>query len=409
MKILHTSDWHLGKTLEGYSRIEEQKLFINELEQICNNEKIDLIIIAGDIYDTINPSSEAEKLFYYSVKLLSNGGKRPIIIISGNHDSPNRIVSSKPLADEFGIILIGTPKSIIKKGNYKYFSITDSKEGFFEIEMNNEKLAVIYMPYPNEKNLNEIISEDIDENKFQKSYSEKIKDIFNKLSVNFKKETINIIVGHFYITGGNTSNSERNIQLGGSYAVESTVFPNNTQYAAMGHLHRPQRIKNDSVNIYYSGSPIEYSKSEINYPKCVYVLDIDNENLDIKKVELTKYKPIEVWKCENVEQAFDKCIENKDKNCWVYIEIKTDKQLMQSDLKKLRELKNDIIEIEIIYNNDTAANEYINTYEEINIKEQFELFYESEKEIKPSDEIIDLFLSIANNMYGDDEIETGNA
>lgn len=405
MRLLHTSDWHLGKSLEGYSRIEEQKMFIDEIENICNDENIDLIIIAGDIYDTVNPSAEAEKLFYSAVKRLSNEGRRPIIVIAGNHDSPSRLTTSKPLAEEFGIILLGTPKSIADKGKYKFFSIEDSGEGYIELKLGPENIVILTMPYPSEKSLNEIICDSLDEKEFQKSYSDKIKEIFSNLKDKFRENTINAITGHFYITGGQSSSSERNIQLGGSYAVNYDVFPENVQYIAMGHLHRPQKIARHK-NGYYSGSPIEYSKSEAGNEKCVFIADLKpNEECKLKKVKLTNYKPIEIWKCSSIEMALNKCRENENKNCWVFLEIDSDKIISQSEIKELHSIKSDIVEIEVNIQNKLENKNDID-FEEKTIEELFREFYTYENNIEPTKEIVELFLKIANDIYGDDDIET---
>ena len=105
MKISHTADWHLGKNLEGHSRLPEQVLFAEDFIRICQEEKPDLILIAGDIYDSYNPSAAAEKLFYETLKKLSRGGQCVTVIISGNHDNPDRLMASGPLARDHGIIM----------------------------------------------------------------------------------------------------------------------------------------------------------------------------------------------------------------------------------------------------------------------------------------------------------------
>ena len=142
MKILHTSDWHLGKYLEGQSRLEEQEKFIGDFIEIVEENDIDLIIIAGDIYDTSNPPAKAEKLFYESVKTLSNEGERIVLIIAGNHDNPERLGSSKPLATEQGIILLGKPKDTIEVGKIGQHEIVDSGEGFLELKIRDENAVV---------------------------------------------------------------------------------------------------------------------------------------------------------------------------------------------------------------------------------------------------------------------------
>ena len=142
MRILHTGDWHLGKNLEGASRMDEQELFLNE------KNKVDLVIIAGDVYDNSNPPARAEKMFYDTLKKLSKNGERLILVIAGNHDNPERLVAAGPLAMEHGIIMSGTPKTVIQCGEYGQHKVINSGEGFIEVEINNEKAVILTVSYP---------------------------------------------------------------------------------------------------------------------------------------------------------------------------------------------------------------------------------------------------------------------
>ena len=126
MKIIHTADWHLGKNLEGHSRLPEQELFLKDFVRICEREQADLILIAGDIYDNYNPPAMAEQLFYDTLKQLSRDGACMTVIISGNHDNPERLTASGPLAQEHGIVMAGTPNTVIPAGQYGKNRITGS-------------------------------------------------------------------------------------------------------------------------------------------------------------------------------------------------------------------------------------------------------------------------------------------
>ena len=156
MKILHTSDWHLGKKLDGFSRLPEQELVMNEICEIANAQQIDAVIIAGDIFDTYNPPIEALELFYKTVKQLSKNATVPIIAIAGNHDSPDRIEAPDPLAKENGIFLIGYPNSKLKELVLETgLKITKTDEGFIEFSLPNNKtpLRILTTPYANEQRL----------------------------------------------------------------------------------------------------------------------------------------------------------------------------------------------------------------------------------------------------------------
>ncbi|KYH34200.1 nuclease SbcCD subunit D [Clostridium tepidiprofundi DSM 19306] len=403
MKILHTADWHLGKNLEGESRMEEQEAFLEDFVSIVEENSIDMVIIAGDIYDSSNPPARAERMFYKALKQISNNGKRIVLIIAGNHDNPDRLVAASPLAYEQGILFLSKPKSCIEIGECGIHRVVDAGEGYLEVDINGEKAVIITMPYPSEKRLNEVIYDSIEDDDRQKAYSEKLGELFTRLSEKFRDDTINIAVSHLFVIGGEESSSERNIQLGGSLAVKSSDLPLKAQYIALGHLHRPQEIKNKGTRIVYSGSPLQYSKSEIGYSKCCYIVDIKaGHEPEISKIFFKNYKPIEVWKCENVEQAIEKCKQNSDKNMWVYIEIKTDKYITQEEMKIMKRLKKDILEIKpIITGNDDEYEEYYDIKEK-SMSELFREFYKKQREVEPSEELMDLFLNIIKEEGGEE-------
>ncbi|MDT8718582.1 exonuclease SbcCD subunit D [Clostridium sp. 19966] len=398
MRILHTADWHLGKYLDGIknSRLDEQEKFIDELIDIVEEKNIQLVIIAGDIYDNSNPPARAERLFYKTLKRLSAGGERTILIIAGNHDNPERLAASNPLALEQGIIILGTPKATISPGSYGSIQVAASIEGALELKIGEERVAIVTLPYPSEKRLNEIFIDKSSDEERQSTYSDRIKQVFSELSGCYREDTINIAISHIYVVGGESSDSERQIELGGSLAVRPEALPEKAQYIALGHLHRPQRVKGISTKAYYSGSPIQYSKSEIGYSKCVYLIDVKaGEEANVEEIYLKNYKPIEIWKCKGVEEALEKCKANSDKDSWVYIEIETEEYISQEYIKQMNEYKKDIVEIlPKIVGQETEEEEEINISEK-SILELFKDFYLSQRGVEPKEDILKLFSEIA--------------
>ena len=219
MRILHTSDWHLGRSLEHISRIGEQRDFIDCLVNIADEEDVDLVLIAGDIYDTYNPSAAAEELFYEAMDRLGGKDGRAVIVIAGNHDNPERLCAASPLAYKNGIILLGYPGS--DAGEYEMkaegISIVDSGPGWLELSLSRceHNAVIITMPYPSEARLEELLSEEADEAELQNAYSAKIGSIFSRLSGKFRDDTVNLITAHLFLMGGSTSDSERTLQVGG--------------------------------------------------------------------------------------------------------------------------------------------------------------------------------------------------
>lgn len=396
MRILHTGDWHLGKHLEGVSRLEEQTAFLEDFIQLVEKETIDLILIAGDVYDAFNPPSQAETLFYSTLKRLSDHGKRMIVVIPGNHDNPSRLSAAGPLAKEHGIVMVNSLTQIIETGIYGTNTIISSGEGFIEVEINKEKAVLITLPYPSEKRLEEVflVSEDDQDNLM--AYQDKIKALFDKLSKNFREDTLNIVMSHLFANGAEETGSERSIQLGGSYIIDSSCFPKNADYVALGHIHKPMIIKNTNGKVRYSGSPLHYNKKEIPYKKGCYLFD--SHSKDISFIPFKVYKPIEIHHFESLQAAFD--FFEKPRHAYIYMTIKTEEYIKEHDIKKLKRLQSDLLEITPIFSDQVLENKGNITEEPI--EEIFNAFYFKERGIGPSDEIKDIFNAIIGGLHETD-------
>lgn len=404
MRILHTGDWHLGKNLEDASRMHEQELFLNDFVDIVEKNKVDLVIIAGDVYDNSNPPARAEKMFYDTLKKLSKNGERLILVIAGNHDNPERLVAAGPLAMEHGIIMSGTPKTVIQCGEYGQHKVINSGEGFIEVEINNEKAVILTVSYPSEKRLNEVLYGEMDSDEDRvKTYGERIKSLFDSLEKNYRSDTINLVVSHLFAMGSEEGGSERSIQLGGSYIVNGSCFPKEAQYIALGHVHKPQIVPGTNKKARYSGSPLHYNKKEINIKKKCFIIDVKaNEECVVNEIELKVYKPIEIWKCESISDAIDKCEENKDRNCWVYLEVKCDRYIREDEIKKMKGIKKDILEIIPKLQSDEEDESAV-TIQEKSFEEIFREFYKKERNIEADDEVVNLLLKLVSEEGDEDE------
>ncbi len=403
MKILHTSDWHLGKTLENINRIDEQRQFIDELCEIADNEGIDLVLVAGDVFDTYNPSSAAEELFYDAVDRLNAKGKRAVVVVAGNHDSPDRLCAASPLAYKNGIILLGYPGS--DAAVYSNSSIIQQAgPGWLEIKLDTTEhsAVIIALPYPSESRLEQLISEDSREDKLQQAYSDKISELLHSLSGNFREDTVNLIVSHLYLRDGKTSDSER--QLGGALVVDPSRLPGNAHFIALGHLHRPQRIKNAPSPTYYSGSPIAYSFSETDYSKVVYIVDaIPGKESQVKEVFLSSGRPLKQWKAKNgIEEALRWCQEGKDPNAWIDLEIHTDRVLTMEEQKKLRELNPGIINIRPVVADEKESVISFESREGKRIEELFKDYYRYKTGMEAAEEMLETFIEVVNGGIEED-------
>lgn len=404
MRLIHTADWHLGKHIEGHSRLEEQELFLEDFVRIVTEKEADIVLIAGDIYDSSNPPAKAEQLFYDALKRISDGGRRLTIVIAGNHDNPERLISATPLAMEHGIIMAGTPKMVIPKGRYGNWNVYESGEGYMKIERESERAVVLTIPFPSEKRLEEVLYAEMESEEVQvESYNERLRCLFDRLAAQFEEETVNIIVSHLFVMGSVEEGSERSIQLGGSYLAAPDIFPKSADYVALGHIHKPQVIAGHS-NIRYCGSPIEYRKGEERYQKQVLCVEIKKgTSIVIEPIALKQYKPIEVWRCKNIPEAIETCEKNQDRNCWVYLEIHTDRAILEDEIKKMKQTKRDILEIHpILWENEREEVEV--SWKERPFQEVFAEFYRRERGVEMSAETQEILLELCKEE-GTDETD----
>ncbi|MED1124329.1 exonuclease subunit SbcD [Bacillus atrophaeus] len=390
MRILHTADWHLGKTLEGRSRLNEQAEFLEELNRIVKEEKIDAVVMAGDAFDTVNPPALAEQLFYESLSALSDRGKRPVVVIAGNHDNPDRLSAASPLTTEHGIHLIGYPKT---------------EPVHIEVPSADELLAVAALAYPSEARLNEVLSDTFEEKLLRDHYDIKIRQAFEHMSRQCQKGAVKIAASHLYVAGGNQTDSERPIEVGGAYTVAAESLPADAAYVALGHLHRPQTIKRAKTLARYSGSPLAYSFSEAGYAKSVTVVEAGPAGkASWKEIFLSSGKPLVRWKAANgLSEVYSWLEEGRDTNAWIDLEIRVTDQLSLEEIHRLRKSHPGFIHIRPIFEEKDMAAEPIEI-EHASIEDRFKKFYEKQTGgAVPDEEMVKLFLELASGA--DDEEE----
>lgn len=404
MRILHTADWHIGKLLEGKSRLEEQRIVLEQFVTIADTTDADVICIAGDVFDNGHPSAKAEMLLYHILKELSKQGQRLVILIAGNHDQPSRLEAIAPLAKEHGIIIYGTPRTKISSGRYGNFEIESLDEGVFSFSCKGEKAIFACVPYVSEKTLNEVLyqEEDSDE-KRAADYAEKIRALFQKRAFWYEKDTINVLISHVFTLGCKKDGSEQGLMLGNSYLLPPEVFPEKAQYVALGHVHRPQKVIGSHGRIRYSGSPLPYRLQETVIAKqCSLVTLHPHKDVVVQEFYFDNPKPIEKWICKNYEEALKKCEENRDRSCYVYLQIYTDTYIREEQLKELKSYKEDILEVIPIFP-ETEQKRTETIFTEKTFQELFLDYYQEKKGVLPEDEILETLQEI---LKKEDENET---
>lgn len=290
MNILHTSDWHIGKRLMDRERLPEQIAALDEIVRICDERDVDLVLVAGDVFDTYMPSADAEEVFFRAVKRIA-GEKRAVVIVSGNHDDGVRLAASAPLAAEEGIYLFGGGYDAVPVGGDRAVKAVASGEGYVVIaNARGEQVYINALPYPNEARLKE--------EKTDESYADKLRRWIARGEAGFSGNMPHILLSHLFVAGGKVSESERDIDLGGARAVPVSLF-SAFDYVALGHLHKPQKL---GENVRYSGSLLQYSFDEFE-KKQVILLHTQEKSLEIEEIPLLSGRKLVRLEEENVERA----------------------------------------------------------------------------------------------------------
>ena len=395
MRLLHTADWHLGKLLEGKSRLEEQRHVLGQFVSFAKEAQADVVCIAGDIFDNGHPSAAAESLFYDTLKKLSNHGTRLVLVIAGNHDQPSRLEAISPLVQEHGILIYGTPKTKLPSGKYGKFAVQSLEEGVFSAEIHGEKAVFVCVPYPSEKSLNEVLYQEEDaEEKKAADYSEKVKALFRKKAVWYEKDSVNVLVSHVFTLGCVKDGSEQGMMLGNSYLLPLEVFPKEAQYVALGHVHRPQKAVGSQGRIRYSGSPLPYRLQEAVIAKQCFLVELHpREEPKVQEYYFDNPKPIEKWVCKDYEEALRLCKEHQDRPCYVYLQIHTDTYIREEQLKELKTYKEDILEVIPLFSSQETE-DVRETFLEKSFEELFSSYYKEKKGVEPEQEVVELLLGL---------------
>ena len=401
MRILHTADWHLGKRLENCSRLPEQEEVLDEICDIAEQQQVDAVLIAGDLFDTFNPAIEAIELFYKTVKRLANNGQRAVIAIAGNHDSPERIEAPDPLARECGIIFAGFPNSVVKPFSIKNgIEITRSDAGFLELNLplSDFPLRLLLTPYASELRLKSFLGT-VDPDTALRTL---LQQHWQQLATTYcDDQGVNMMIAHLYLMkkdapAPDEPEEEKPIlHLGGAQAVYSENIPSQMQYAALGHLHRKQIIDLVPCPVIYSSSPLAYSFSEANQQKYVILIEASPARpVSYIEVPLQKGKRLLRFHTESMEEAVEWLSNHQD--ALVELTMVTDDFLTAEQRKQLNAAHPAIINIiPELKHKDSLDSETTATPDiSKNINELFIEYFKQQKGQFPNESILNLFKEV---------------
>lgn len=396
LKILHTADWHLGKRLDSFSRMEEQLHVLSEICDLADREDVDMVVVAGDLFDAFNPPVEAVELFYKTLKRLAKNGARPVIAIAGNHDSPDRVDASDPLAKACGIVLIGHPNAVVTPFKLEGgFEITKSDTGFIELQLPkfNFPVRVLHTPYVNEVRLKQFLG--IEDK--GTALHETLKETWaSSADAYCDEQGVNILVSHLFMMQRNGDvleepDGEKTIRVGNADVIYSDAIPPQIQYTALGHLHRYHQIGKEEQPVVYSGSPLCYSFSEAGQEKYVTVVEVAPN-------EVTRYTTVPLQSgrtlCRKTFDDVEEAILWLKQNPYTLLELTlvSDTFLATDDLKNIRNAHDGIVYIiPKIRLDGTAATDVASVNLDQDMHSLFVDYFKYKHQQEPNEELLDLF------------------
>jgi exonuclease SbcD len=276
LKILHTSDWHVGKVLKGRDRHDEHLAVLGSIVAAAREQDVDVVLVAGDLFETAAPSPRAQGLVMRTLLALRAGG-RQVVAIGGNHDNQHLLDAVyRPVLGELGVHLLGTPKAPGSGGTIRLRT------------RGGEELRVAALPFLSHRHAvraAEVLLHETAE--YTLDYSRRVADIVRLLTAEFTADSVNVVLAHLTMLGGRRGGGERDVQTALGYELSASLLPPTAHYAALGHLHRQQEIAGPCP-AFYSGSPLAIDfGEEANDPAALIVTAAPDVRADARSIPIS--------------------------------------------------------------------------------------------------------------------------
>ena len=394
MRILHTADWHIGCKSDDLSRLEEQTQICNQIVQIADDKNVDMVIVAGDVYDLFIPSAEAEKLVFDTFVKLSNNGNRAVVAIAGNHDEPRRFTNANVFSKNFNIYFVGDLKKVeICKLKDKNITPTESGPGYIKFKTKaGEKVVVGTLPYPSYYRFNEIkqAGENFDV-RFKKWLEPCVKE--------FSKDTINILVSHLLSYPIDCTPEDFSAYESVGRIIDFVDRKNlitNADYTALGHIHQDIAV-DKKHHIQYSSAPInKFFNDNFVYNNSVKIVDL-KAGKGVTKIESVKIntKTLFTQNVSSFEEAKNFLAVNSEK--LIKLNFVDMDFVDPNKIKSLRREFKNLVTVCVIPKTSDVTYSNI-TKKDLSTKEIFERFIELKTGNTPDKELTALFLELMGEV-----------
>ena len=366
MRFLHTADWHLGRIFYGqYLTDDQAHVLENQFFSILKDEKIDGILLAGDVFDRAVPPIEAIELWDSIITRLAMDYKVPLFVVSGNHDGAERLEVGRSMLSRSGIHIWGSPHHALQP---------------FEFEGVDGKVAICPMPFSEPRRIGDALglgfaTPFLETGLNLHNYDQMYQAWSNHLRNQVPKGMRSIAISHAFVMGGDVGGSERTLSIGGSEQVSPQVFKD-FQYTALGHLHGPQRMGADYIR--YSGSPLKYSFDEHTQKKSFTIVDMDTKgHVDISTIPVDAKRDVVILEGYFEDLLNNKELQAKHKDDYVQARL-LDTMPIMDGMAKLRQVYHRCMTIDLVGRVATPMADMDEAvFKELNERELFNQFAET--------------------------------
>jgi DNA repair protein SbcD/Mre11 len=260
VRIVHTSDWHAGRVWNTIDRLPELAAVLEDLGDFAERERIDLLLMSGDVFDSGAPSAEAERLVFGFLKRVGRTGAHTVVI-AGNHDQPARLEAWGLLAELVNVHAVGRPRRA-------------DAGGVIEVETRTgERTAIACVPFAPARGFVSALELAASEAEAHQRYADSLKAVVEHLAERFRPNTVNLLVAHTHLEGAVVSGSERQVHIGEQWAATPQALPPRAHYVALGHIHKPQSVGTAPAPTCYAGSPLQLDFGEAGEEKSFVVIE----------------------------------------------------------------------------------------------------------------------------------------
>lgn len=330
MRFLHTADWHLGRSFHQASLVEDQAHVLNQLVELAIRERLDAVVIAGDVYDRAVPPADAVVLLDDVLARLVLGAGIRVVLIAGNHDSPDRVGFGGRVAEKQGLAMRGTLTHLAPV-------VFDDAFG---------QVALHPLPY-----VEPAFARRLPGVQEASDHQSAVSSVMSLLRSQWVPGQRNVLVGHAFVAGGSESESERPLSVGGSGAVSAATF-DGYDFVALGHLHRPQSVGRESIQ--YSGSLLKYSFNEVDHTKSVSLVEVgQNGATSVQRVSLSPRHDVRIVKGTMAELLATPRGDNSSRD---YVRaVLMDRDPVLDPLGRLREVFPNVLELQFGRDSDAGG------------------------------------------------------